>query len=186
MSKVFLVTGVSRGIGSSIVEKLCSIETTKIVIGIARSKDKLEELKTQYSGKFNYICGDVSDEETITEAVNFIESKYKRLDGIVANAGVLDPVEDVNNIHISKWKQLFDINFFSVVSLVGHALPLLKQSNGNIVLVSSGASTKSYVCIPLNFILKRRKAGLAYGRTRFTNQNSSQNSTCFQGNVENI
>ncbi|QEU62765.1 hypothetical protein KDRO_F06960 [Kluyveromyces lactis] len=159
MSKVFLVTGVSRGIGSSIVEKLCSIDTTKIVVGIARSKDKLEELKAQYSGKFDYICGDVSDEETITEAVNFIESKYKRLDGIVANAGVLDPVEDVNNIHISKWKQLFDINFFSVVSLVSHALPLLKQSNGNIVLVSSGASTKSYVCIPLNFILKRRKAG---------------------------
>lgn len=151
MSKVFLVTGVSRGIGSAIVEKLCALDTTKVVVGIARSKDKLDDLKAQYDGKFDYVCGDVSDEATVSSAVEFIESQYKRLDGIIANAGVLEPIENVNNLHASKWKRLFDINFFSVVSLVGYTLPLLKQSNGNIIFVSSGASTKAYVCIPYFF-----------------------------------
>ncbi|KAG0673980.1 hypothetical protein KLU848_0414 [Kluyveromyces marxianus] len=144
MSKVYLVTGVSRGIGSCIVKKLCSLESTKAVIGIARSQEKLEELKVFYKGKFDYWCGDVSDETTIENAVIFVKDKYKRLDGIVANAGVLDPVEDVNNIHVSQWKKLFDINYFSVVCLVGHALPLLKESHGNIVFVSSSASVETY------------------------------------------
>lgn len=146
MSKVFIVTGVSRGIGSSIVDQLCGFDSTKVVVGIARSNDKLKDLKAQYGDKFDYVCGDVTNESDINQLVKHVESKYQRLDGVIANAGVLEPVQDVNHLNVADWKKLFEVNFFSVVALVSETLPLLKNSKGNLVFVSSGASTKPYVC----------------------------------------
>lgn len=146
MSKVFIVTGTSRGIGAAVVESLCGIESTLVVVGIARSKEYLVTLREKFGSKFDYVCGDVTDDEDLEKLVNLVTSKYSRLDGIVANAGVLDPVQDVNHLNVSKWKELFNVNFFSIVSLTSKTLPLLKQSGGNLVFVSSGASTKSYVC----------------------------------------
>ena len=70
--------------------------------------------------------------------------KLGAIDAIVANDGLLEPVESVQQVKIDNWKKLFDVNYFSVVDLVSQALPYLKQTNGSIILVSSGASTKSY------------------------------------------
>ena len=45
---------------------------------------------------------------------------------------------------VEDYKKVFDINFFSLISIIGHALPYLKKaepSGGKIVLVSSGAAT---------------------------------------------
>ncbi|AET40375.1 SDR family oxidoreductase Ecym_5639 [Eremothecium cymbalariae DBVPG len=143
MSKIILVTGVSRGIGRAIVEKICATSDA-VVLGIARSGAPLQELKTKYGEKFEYIVGDITDDAVIEKSLSLVTSKYGRLDAVIANAGVLDPVQDVNCIDVSEWKRLFDVNFFSVVTLVSNSLPLLKASQGNVIFVSSGASVTAY------------------------------------------
>lgn len=92
------------------------------------------------------IQGDLSDLSVGKQVVDTCVAKFGRIDSIIANAGVLEPVQKVGLAEIAEWKRLFDINFFSVVALVSQALPFLKESKGQVVLVSSGASTKGYVC----------------------------------------
>ncbi|CUS24915.1 LAQU0S21e01310g1_1 [Lachancea quebecensis] len=145
MSKVILVTGASKGIGRAIVDVLCNSEQDVKVLGIARSVDDLEALKTKYQEKFDYLCADITDTVAISNYVKKIHKEYGSVDAVIANAGVLAPVQSVARADIMQWKQLFDVNFFSIVSLVSELLPSLKKSNqGDVILVSSGASAKPY------------------------------------------
>lgn len=147
MSKVVLVTGASKGIGRAIVDVLCSSGDDIKVLGIARSVDDLEALKTKHQGKFDYLCADITDTAAIVGYVKKINKDYGSLDAVIANAGVLAPVQSVARADVMQWKQLFDVNFFSIVSLVSELLPSLKKSSqGDVILVSSGASVKPYVC----------------------------------------
>lgn len=144
MGKVILVTGVSRGIGKYIVELLLTSGSDAVVYGIARSEEPLKELKTKFPETFFYVTGDINDAKSLEQLVDHAIRGHGRIDSVIANAGVLEPVQNVNNIDVSAWKKLFDVNFFSVVSLASIALPHLSKVNGNLILVSSGASTKPY------------------------------------------
>ena len=111
-----------------------------IVYGIARSEAPLKALKETYGDRFFYVTGDITDQVALQKLVDGAAKEQGKIDSVVANAGVLEPVQDVNHIDIDAWKKLFDINFFSVVSLTSITLPYLKKTNGNIVFVSSDAS----------------------------------------------
>ncbi|CCK71429.1 sepiapterin reductase family protein KNAG_0H00130 [Huiozyma naganishii CBS 8797] len=138
--KSIIVTGVSKGIGKSIVDRIFSLDKEAKVYGIARSEAPLKELQATYAGRFQYVVGDVTDNAKVTELVELAVKDSGKLDSLVANAGVLDPVQDVHNIDVNGWKKLYDINFFSIVSLVGIAVPHLEKTQGNVIFVSSDAS----------------------------------------------
>lgn len=50
------------------------------------------------------------------------------------------PTIDIDIVHNSN----FDVNFFSIITLVQHALPALRESKGRVVFVSSGAAINAY------------------------------------------
>lgn len=144
-SRIVVVTGASRGIGRSIVDRIFDLEPNSVVYGVARSKDHLNLLAQKYGSKFQSVEGDVTDSSLMQRLLHRLEKEQSgRLDAIVANAGILEPVQDVNNIDAEAWKRLFDVNYFSIVELTGLLLPLLSHSRGNLICVSSGASVKSY------------------------------------------
>ncbi|KAG0213065.1 hypothetical protein BGX28_005086 [Mortierella sp. GBA30] len=131
-SPTIVVTGASRGIGKSIV--LLAIQKLNAnVIGVARSQDALQQLSHQIEtelnlkDRFKFVVGDVTDESTAKNAVALAQKSWGgSLDGLVLNAGA------------------FDVNFFSIVTLVQQALPALRQSKGRVLLVSSGAAVNPY------------------------------------------
>ncbi|CCE65972.1 hypothetical protein TPHA_0N01910 [Tetrapisispora phaffii CBS 4417] len=144
--KVILVTGVSRGIGKCIVSELLDVgEGSDVVVyGVARSEGPLIELKNKYGELFNYVVGDISEDSVLEELVEKIKEAYGYIDSIIANAGILEPVSNVNMIDGAAWKHLFDVNFFSIVSLVSKTIGLVSARKGTYVFVSSGASVKPY------------------------------------------
>lgn len=146
MGKVILVTGVSRGIGKSIVEVILETSKDAVVYGIARSEAPMAELKKKYSDRFFYVVGDITDDLALKKLVNDAVKGHGKIDSLVANAGVLEPVQDVNDIVVDQWRKLYDVNFFSIVSFVSIALPELKKTNGNIIFVSSDASDTYFNC----------------------------------------
>jgi NAD(P)-dependent dehydrogenase (short-subunit alcohol dehydrogenase family) len=83
---------------------------------------------------------DSADEAALTKAV----SNVGPIDGLVLNAGMLEPLSRVSdsNTSLELWKKHFDVNFFSLVTAVQAALPALRKSEGRIVFVSSGAAVK--------------------------------------------
>ncbi|KZV83033.1 NAD(P)-binding protein [Exidia glandulosa HHB12029] len=131
MSKVVFITGASKGIGLSTATAL--LEQGHSVISLSRSiSSGLQELSERFPGKLHILQGDVTDPAAITRAA----STFETLDAIVLNAGTpgygrlrTDVLED--------WRRLFEVNLFSFLPLLRHALPVLAQSHGRVVLISS-------------------------------------------------
>lgn len=94
----------------------------------------------------SFVQGDLSDESVCQRAIDLAVSKFNRLDGLVLNAAVLDPVKSIADSSVQEWKKLYDVNFFSIVSLLSKSIPHLR-GHGKVVFVSSGASTKGYVSV---------------------------------------
>ncbi|CAN6664040.1 benzil reductase ((S)-benzoin forming) Irc24p [Trichomonascus vanleenenianus] len=136
---VVIVTGTSRGIGEALVKKLAA---SAHVVGISRSAEALNSLSKEVIG-FEYVAGDVTNEADCQKVVNLAIEKHGRLDGLVLNAGVLEPVTKIVNSNVDEWKKLFDINFFSIVNLLKLTIPHLR-GHGRVVFVSSGAAVGNY------------------------------------------
>jgi NAD(P)-dependent dehydrogenase (short-subunit alcohol dehydrogenase family) len=86
---------------------------------------------------FNYCHR--TDELGLSRAIN----EYSRIDGLILNAGTLDPLGNIDSpdITVDSWRRHFDINFFSLVGALKAAIPALRRSEpGRVVFVSSGAA----------------------------------------------
>jgi NAD(P)-dependent dehydrogenase (short-subunit alcohol dehydrogenase family) len=87
-----------------------------------------------------------ADEKALLNAINEGASHYQRIDGLVLNAGTIDPCCRIgDNTPLDAWKNHFDVNFFlSRGSNARLRSPFLRKSalGGRIVFVSSGAAVR--------------------------------------------
>ncbi|CAG8438961.1 5769_t:CDS:2 [Ambispora leptoticha] len=144
-----IVTGASRGLGRAVA--LHSIKHfNSNVLAIARSEKDLNSLKSQvenefgHKGRLEFVVGDVTDSSVVDAAVKQCLSSWGRLDGIVANAGVLEPIGTIANTKLEDWKRHFDVNFFSIISFLQNAIPHLRESKGRVIAIASGAASYAY------------------------------------------
>ncbi|KAI4100140.1 MAG: hypothetical protein L6R37_005655 [Teloschistes peruensis] len=144
-SKVIIVTGASRGIGLALSTFLLQKPQSAKLVVVARSKQPLEELATQYpADQVQVLAGDLNDFSLAKKAVDLAVSKWGKLDGMVLNHGVLGPVDRIANNDPQDWRSCFDVNLFSSIAFVTAALPHLRESKGRIVFTSSGAASKHF------------------------------------------
>ncbi|GME69795.1 unnamed protein product [[Candida] boidinii] len=142
---VVAVTGASRGLGRAIASIVLTCEKDTKIVAIARSADKLKELEAEFgSERVAIVTGDICDKEVAKKVVNTAVQKFGKLDSIVFNAGVLDPIKPLEFADIAAWRNLFEVNFFSIVGLLSEAIPELRKSKGNAIFVSSSASVFPY------------------------------------------
>ncbi|KAL1650267.1 hypothetical protein SLS58_001078 [Diplodia intermedia] len=140
--KVIIVTGASRGIGLAISHFLLQRQCRLVVV--ARSKEPLERLRAEHPEQVQLLSGDLADFSIGKQAADLALQHWNRLDGLVVNHGVLEPVKRICDTEPEEWRAAFDVNVFSAIALIKAALPALRSSNGRIVLVSSGAASHSY------------------------------------------
>lgn len=86
-----------------------------------------------------------TDEAATRQAVGLVLKTYRHIDGLILNAGVLEPLGTIGSSETTtdSWRKHFETNFFSLLYTVQAALPALHSSSlgGRIVFVSSGAAT---------------------------------------------
>ena len=90
-------------------------------------------------------CVSSADEPALASALARAEQVYHHIDGLVLNAGIIDPMGYIGGqSSVSDWKEHFDVNFFSLVSALKASLPTLRKSElgGRVIFVSSGAAVK--------------------------------------------
>ncbi|TFK75839.1 NAD(P)-binding protein [Pluteus cervinus] len=139
---VVVVTGASRGIGLAVTKHLLEAYKAKVV---TVSRTRSPELQALSSDSLLSIDCDVTDAAALTKAISLGVEKFHHLDGLVLNAGTLDPLGTIGNTTpVDEWKHHFDVNFFSLVTALKAALPDLRKSEfgGKVVFVSSGAAVK--------------------------------------------
>lgn len=89
--KLVFITGSSRGIGLTIAESILSCGGKVILNGINETTliSSVKKLESVYNTTVDYFIADVSDYEKISLVYREIYKKYKKLDVLVNNAGVL-------------------------------------------------------------------------------------------------
>lgn len=139
--KIALITGANKGLGYETARQLAK-QNVVVLLGArdeTRGKEAAEKLQNEGFG-VEFILVDVTDEKTIEAAAKYVEETFGKLDILINNARIaveygLEPGE----IDLEKIRQTFDTNFFGVIAVTKHFLPLVKKSDsGRIVNVSSG------------------------------------------------
>ena len=140
--KTILLTGASRGIGLAIAQHLLSHSNN--VVLVARSEKPLRELESQYPSNVAILTGDLADLSLGEKAVALAIQRFQKLDGVIVNHAVLDPVKRIIDTDAEEWRRAYDVNLFSAVAMCKAAIPDLRKSKGTILLTSSGAATGAY------------------------------------------
>ncbi len=136
MSKVWFITGSSRGLGLAIAE--AALETGASIIATARTPSQLEPLVKKYGAdKVLPIALDVTNNEQVLQAVTAGHDRFGRIDIVVNNAGYAD-VASIEDMTVESFRHQMDTNFTGVVYVTKAVLPILrKQGSGYILQVAS-------------------------------------------------
>lgn len=139
--RIALVTGANKGLGFEISRKLAKQEITVLIGARDEAKGAEAAKKLQAEGlDVQSIKLDVTDISSIATAAKTVEEKFGKLDILVNNAGILgDREQRPSSVPIALVKEIFETNYFGVISVSQAFLPLLhKSSAGRIVNMSSG------------------------------------------------
>nr|CAH7751809.1 unnamed protein product [Callosobruchus chinensis] len=137
--KVAIVTGASSGLGEAIAERL--VERGMKVVGVARRKDRLDELAKRTSGKkgkFYPMQGDVSKEEDILRVFKWTRENVGPVDVLVNNAGVICQ-SGIQDGKTEDWLQTINVNVVGLCMATREALKDMTehQIDGHIFNINS-------------------------------------------------
>lgn len=130
--KPVLVTGASSGIGREITESLS--KSGYLVYATVRREKDLASLRRLPN--VHPIMMDVTKLEQVRRGIAEVRRARKGLCGVVNNAGMIDywPLVELDDEEL---RRSFEVNLFGIQRVVREALPLLVESGGRIVNISS-------------------------------------------------
>lgn len=141
-NRTALVTGASRGIGRAVALELA--REGAHVIAVARTVGGLEELDDAIRAAGNeatLVPLDLRDGPAFPRLAGAIAERWKKLDILVGNAGVLGTLTPVHQIDPKHWIEAIDVNVNANLRLIQFLDPLLRASDaGRAVFVTSGAA----------------------------------------------
>lgn len=137
--KTIFITGASKGIGAAAAHHLSDLGAK--VILFARNADALHKLSSQMTNSY-FFAGDVANENDVKHAIEFALQKTDRLDVVINNAGIIDPVARITDSNSDAWSYVVDVNVKGVYYVLKYTIPhLLKNQNkSTIINMSSGAA----------------------------------------------
>lgn len=137
MTKLIVITGVSRGLGLALTEKF--IELGHTVIGCARSSEAVEKLKQKYSAPHHFTCLDVANDDRVKDWATEILAKNEPPDLLINNAGVTNHLASLWNVSNEEFSQVIDVNIKGTANVIRHFVPaMIARKSGIIVNFSSG------------------------------------------------
>jgi NAD(P)-dependent dehydrogenase (short-subunit alcohol dehydrogenase family) len=135
VSKVWLVTGSSRGLGRALVEAAASAGHR--VVATARRPSDVADLVERHQGRVVAAALDVTDPAVARHAIAGAVERFGRLDVVVNNAGYAN-VSPVETTADDDFRAQFETNFWGVYNVSKAAIPVLRaQGTGLIVQLSS-------------------------------------------------
>ena len=135
MTKVWFITGSSRGLGRSLAEAV--LEKGHNVVATARNTDQLEDLVSKHPGQILPLKLDVNDPAQIRESVEKTIKHFGRIDLLVNNAGfgITGAAEAFTEEQV---RSQLETNLYAPIAVTRAVLPYMrKQRSGHILQISS-------------------------------------------------
>lgn len=140
--RVALVTGASRGIGAA-VAKAYAREGAHVIL-LARTVGGLEEVDDAIQsegGTATLLPLDLNKPDQIAAMAPAVAERFRRLDILVANAGIIGALSPVAMSDAKVWESAFKTNLFANYHLIRALDPLLRGSDaGRAIFVTSAAA----------------------------------------------
>jgi NAD(P)-dependent dehydrogenase (short-subunit alcohol dehydrogenase family) len=137
-----ILTGASRGIGAAAAEALAA-EGAAVLL-LARSSEGITGLATRLrrgGAQAEAMTCDVAEWSQVQAAVARAHEAFGRIDALINNAGVIEPIGPLASADPRAWAHAADINFKGVFHGIRAVLPGMRaQGSGTIVNLGSGAA----------------------------------------------
>jgi NAD(P)-dependent dehydrogenase (short-subunit alcohol dehydrogenase family) len=137
--RIALITGASRGIGSATA--LALAKAGAHVVAVARTVGGLEELDDairDVGGAATLVPLDLKDYAGIDRLALALHERFKRLDVLVGNAGILGPLSPLGHVEATAWDDVMAVNVTANWRLIRAMDPLLRGSDaGRAVFLTS-------------------------------------------------
>lgn len=136
-NKTIIITGAGNGLGRELTLQLLKKGSSIIAIDI--SKEGLEETKRLANNeKLNTYIVNIAKDEDLNNFRKQIEKDNIKIDGLINNAGIIQPFINVSELDLDVLYNIMNVNFFGAVKLIKLFLPdLLKCKEAHILNISS-------------------------------------------------
>jgi NAD(P)-dependent dehydrogenase (short-subunit alcohol dehydrogenase family) len=142
--RIALVTGASRGLGRAMAVALAR-EGAHVIVA-ARSGGALEEVDDEIraaGGRATILRLDLRAGDKVDQLGPLLFQRWRKLDILIAAAGILGPLSPLPHISADAWQSVFDINVHANWRLIRTLDPLLRRSEaGRALFLTSRAATK--------------------------------------------
>ena len=169
-NKVMLITGATSGVGKALAEHFYKKNYKLILVG--GSKEKVDKQSKKFKKNTLYLYADLTKSEDIKRIVSESITKFKRIDILIANAGLYEPDKIISG-NPDRWDRVISVNVTSVFRLVNLVLPYMKKNKfGDIAITSSISGHQAIHWEPIYSASKHAIQSFAHGlRTQVSKNN---------------
>lgn len=158
-NKNIIVTGAGNGIGREIVLNL--LKKGAKVIAVDIREDYLMETKSlalDYKANLTTYVLNITDKSAVDEFAEKAITQHGSIDGLINNAGIIQPFVKVVNLDFEAIEKVMNINFYGTLYLIKAFLPhFLKRPEAHLVNISSMAG---FIPVPGQSIYAASKAAV--------------------------
>lgn len=155
--KVFVVTGAGNGMGRELTLEL--VRRGAQVAAVDIRERSLAETKSLVGGGVETFTLDITNASEVAELPERVLKVFGAIDGLINNAGVIQPFRRINQLEISDAERVLDVNFHGPFLMIKAFLPvLISRPEGAILNVSSMGA---YAPVPGQSLYGASKAAIA-------------------------
>lgn len=145
-NKIVLITGATSGIGRACAHKFASMGADIILNG--RKVELMEEIKNELIAMgvdVLLLPFDVRDREAMRAAVDSLEGKWKNIDVLINNAGLVFGVDKEFEGSLDEWDIMIDTNIRALLAMTRMVVPaMVERGAGHIINIGSIAGDAAY------------------------------------------
>lgn len=136
--KVIVVTGAGGGIGRELVRQLLEKGAKVAAIIHKNGLDKMKAFKEEYGNRISIHTANIANKEDVQRLPDEVIASHCCVDGIINNAGIIQPFISVNELEYEQIQWVMDVNFYGTLYMCKSFLPhLLIRPEAHIANVAS-------------------------------------------------
>lgn len=140
---IVLITGASSGFGEEMARRF--VREGHRVIAAARRTERLAALQQELGANLLPIAMDVTEKQSINDALAGLPAAWKEIDVLINNAGLALGIEPAYQASLDEWETMIATNTKGLVTITRAILPeMVARGRGLVINIGSVAGSNAY------------------------------------------
>jgi 3-hydroxy acid dehydrogenase/malonic semialdehyde reductase len=140
---IVFITGASAGFGAAMARTF--VKNGHQVVLAARRKDRLDALARELGESALPITMDVTDKNSIEEALSMLPQSWRQIDVLINNAGLALNTKPAYEVPLEDWETMIATNIKGLVTMTHALLPaMVERGSGLVINIGSVAGRTPY------------------------------------------